>query len=65
VNFLLRLLAKDFSYITTDAASFGLELNLGNETLKSLKIAQNLGFGELDMSAIVEQFRDHDKPIQK
>jgi len=64
VNFLLRLLAKDFSYITNDAASFGLALSMGNETLKLLRAAQNLGYGELDMSAIVEQFRDHDKPVQ-
>jgi 3-hydroxyisobutyrate dehydrogenase len=63
VNFLLRLLAKDFSYITNDAASFGLELNMGNETLTLLKTAQNLGFGELDMSAVVEQFRDQAKAI--
>jgi 3-hydroxyisobutyrate dehydrogenase len=64
VNFLLRLLAKDFSYICNDAASFGLDLNMGNQTLQLLKIAQELGFGELDMSAIVEQFRNHDKPTK-
>jgi 3-hydroxyisobutyrate dehydrogenase len=62
VNFLLRLLAKDFSYICSDAASFGLDLNMGNQTLQLLTSAQELGFGELDMSAIVEQFRDHAKP---
>jgi 3-hydroxyisobutyrate dehydrogenase len=62
VNFLLRLLAKDFSYICNDAASVGLDLNMGNQTLQLLKAAQELGFGELDMSAIVEQFRSHDKP---
>jgi len=60
VNFLLRLLVKDFSYICSDAASFGLDLNMGNQTLQLLKTAQELGFGDLDMSAIVEQFRDHD-----
>jgi 3-hydroxyisobutyrate dehydrogenase len=64
VNFLLHLLAKDFSYICSDAASFGLNLNMGAQTLELLTTAKNMGFGELDMSAIVEQFRDHDNPIQ-
>jgi 3-hydroxyisobutyrate dehydrogenase len=64
VNFLLRLLAKDFSYITNDAASFGLNLSMGNQTLQLLKTAQELGFGELDISATVEQFRDQDKLVK-
>jgi hypothetical protein len=35
---------------------------MGNQTLQLLQAAQELGFGELDMSAIAEQFRSHDKP---
>jgi 3-hydroxyisobutyrate dehydrogenase len=64
VNFHLRLLTKDFSYICNDATSFGLGLTMGNQTLQLLKSAQEAAFGELDMSAIVEQFRHHDKPAK-
>jgi hypothetical protein len=37
---------------------------MGNHTLQLMKSAHEAGFGDLDMSAIVEQFRHHDKPAK-
>jgi 3-hydroxyisobutyrate dehydrogenase len=57
VNFLLRLLVKDFRYICNDALSCGIDLKMGSQALKLLQIAEDQGFGEQDMAAVVEQFR--------
>lgn len=57
VNFLLRLLGKDVGYAQKDASLFHIPLRTSEGTLASIETAKALGFGEQDMSSIVEQFR--------
>jgi len=57
VNFLLRLLGKDVGYAQKDAQAVGIPLRTADSTLDLLEKAKELGYGEQDMSSIVEQFR--------
>ena len=60
-NFLLRLMAKDITYA---AAGRSLSLNpvTAAAALQLFQQAIAHGDGELDLSAIVEQFRSEPKP---
>jgi 3-hydroxyisobutyrate dehydrogenase len=57
VNFLLRLLGKDVGYAQKDAQTTGIPLHTADSTLELLERAKELGYGEQDMSSVVEQFR--------
>jgi 3-hydroxyisobutyrate dehydrogenase len=57
VNFLLRLLGKDVGYAQKDAQTTGIPLHTADSTLDLLERAKELGYGEQDMSSVVEQFR--------
>jgi 3-hydroxyisobutyrate dehydrogenase len=61
VNFLLRLLNKDVRYAEAAAAQLGVPLTTAVPTEKLLDRAEEMGFGEKDMSAVVEVLRN-DKP---
>lgn len=57
LNFALHLLAKDMRYAQQDATSNGVDLITVNPVRQLLHKAEELGFGEQDMSTVVEQFR--------
>ncbi|HTF62718.1 MAG TPA: NAD(P)-dependent oxidoreductase [Edaphobacter sp.] len=57
VNFLLRLLEKDLRYAQKDAQRSDIPLHTAEVPIQLLKQARNLGFGEEDMSSVIEQFR--------
>lgn len=57
VNFLLRLLEKDLRYAQKDAKQSDISLDTGNAPIQLLERARNLGFGDDDMSSVIEQFR--------
>ena len=55
VNFALHLLAKDMRYAQQDANGNGVDLVTVNPVRELLNKAEELGFGEQDMSSVVEQ----------
>lgn len=57
VNFALHLLAKDMRYAQQDASGNGVDLVTVSPVRELLQRAEKLGFGEQDMSSVVEQFR--------
>jgi len=57
VNFLLRLMAKDLRYAYAAAASQGIDLSMSAAAEELFRKAEQKGFGEKDMSAIVEGVR--------
>lgn len=57
VNFLLRLMAKDLRYARTAAANLGVDLSMCEPTAELLRLAQQQGYGEKDMSAVAEVVR--------
>lgn len=57
VNFLLRLLEKDLRYAQKDAKQSDISLDTGTAPIQLLERARNLGFGDDDMSSVIEQFR--------
>jgi 3-hydroxyisobutyrate dehydrogenase len=57
VNFLLRLMAKDVRYAQAAAAQRGVELSTAEPVEAMFRKAQQQGYGEKDMSAVVEAVR--------
>jgi len=57
VNFLLPLMQKDLHYAQADAKTFGVELRTAATAESRFKEAADAGFGEKDMSAVVEPLR--------
>jgi 3-hydroxyisobutyrate dehydrogenase len=64
VNFLLRLLSKDLAYAHAAAAQSGVELSTAANAQRLFDRAAAAGYGEKDMSAVVEVLRHpaHPKP---
>ena len=64
VNFLLRLLSKDLAYAHAAAAQSGIELSTAANAQALFDRATAAGYGEKDMSAVVEVLRHpaHPKP---
>jgi 3-hydroxyisobutyrate dehydrogenase len=58
-QFLLRLMAKDLRYAIAEADQQALDLDMGRAALRVFEHAITAGLGEDDMSAVVEQFRQH------
>jgi 3-hydroxyisobutyrate dehydrogenase len=58
-QFLLRLRAKDLRYAIGEADQNALDLDMGRAALRVFEHAITAGLGEDDMSAVVEQFRQH------
>jgi 3-hydroxyisobutyrate dehydrogenase len=56
-NFLLRLMAKDLSYVIQEGEKRSLELRTAVGALEVFNRAIQAGHGEKDMAAAVEQFR--------
>ena len=57
VNFLLRLMAKDIRYARAAAADLGIDLDSSSPAQALFHKAEQQGFGEKDMSAVVEVVR--------
>jgi 3-hydroxyisobutyrate dehydrogenase len=57
VNFLLRLLSKDLAYAHAAAAQSGIELSTAANAQALFDRAAAAGYGEKDMSAVVEVLR--------
>ncbi len=57
VNFLLRLMEKDLRYAQAAASDLGIELSMSCPAEELFRTARELGFGEKDMSAVVEAVR--------
>jgi 3-hydroxyisobutyrate dehydrogenase len=58
-HFLLKLMAKDLRYAINEADQQALDLDMGRAALRVFEHAITAGQGEDDMSAVVEQFRQH------
>ncbi len=58
VNFLLRLMAKDIRYAENEAASCDVELSTAMAARRLFENAIEQGYGEKDMSAIIEPLRN-------
>jgi 3-hydroxyisobutyrate dehydrogenase len=56
-HFLLRLMAKDLSYAIQEAGKLSLELLTAAAALDDFKNGAAAGYGDKDISAVVEQFR--------
>lgn len=56
-NFLLRLMAKDLSYARNEGTRHGIEMTTAAAALQVFQRAIDLGDGDRDVSAVVEQFR--------
>lgn len=54
VNFLLRLIEKDLRYARAAAAKLGVEISMGSAAEKLFRAAREKGWGEKDMSAVLE-----------
>jgi len=57
VNFFLSLMKKDMNYAQTDAKTLGVELRTAATAEACFEEAAKMGFGEKDMSAVVEPLR--------
>jgi 3-hydroxyisobutyrate dehydrogenase len=57
VNFLLKLMSKDLQYARTAAAGRGIELTTAANARDLFESAAAQGFGEQDMSSVVEPLR--------
>jgi 3-hydroxyisobutyrate dehydrogenase len=57
VNFQLRLMAKDVRYAQAAAAQRGIELSMAAPVEGMFRKAQEQGYGEKDMSSVVEVVR--------
>jgi 3-hydroxyisobutyrate dehydrogenase len=57
VNFLLRLMGKDLRYAEADATALGIELRAAQPAESRFAEAVQAGYGELDMSAVIEPLR--------
>jgi 3-hydroxyisobutyrate dehydrogenase len=58
VNFLLKLMAKDMRYATAAAAKLGVDLTTSEAPKALFARAQEQGYAEKDMSAVVEVVRN-------
>jgi len=58
VNFLLRLMTKDIRYAEAEAASCDVELNTAMAARRLFENAIEQGYGEKDMSAVIEPLRN-------
>jgi 3-hydroxyisobutyrate dehydrogenase len=58
VNFLLRLLLKDMLYATHEAAACNVDLKTGETARALMEAAIAEGYGEQDMSSVVETLRN-------
>jgi 3-hydroxyisobutyrate dehydrogenase len=58
VNFLLRLIVKDLQYAQNEAAQCGVDLTTAQAARKLFEDAVAKGFGEVDMSAVIEPLRN-------
>jgi 3-hydroxyisobutyrate dehydrogenase len=56
-NFYLHLLAKDMGYAIAEGQSRGVPMTTAATALDMLRGAMERGDGDLDMAAVVEQFR--------
>ncbi len=54
VNFLLRLMEKDLRYAHAAASELGIDLSTSTPAEELFRAAREQGFGEKDMSAVVE-----------
>ena len=59
VNFFLSLMKKDMNYAQADAKTLGVELKTASTAEARFQDAVRAGFGEKDMSAVVEPLRRH------
>jgi 3-hydroxyisobutyrate dehydrogenase len=57
VNFLLSLMEKDLRYAAIDAATLGIDLRTAKTAEKRFHEAVEAGYGDKDMSAVVEPLR--------
>jgi len=57
INFVLKLMLKDLQYATHEAQSHALNLETGRSAIKLFEEACRHGEEDMDMSAVVEQFR--------
>ncbi|HEY5212322.1 MAG TPA: NAD(P)-dependent oxidoreductase [Acidobacteriaceae bacterium] len=62
VNFLLRLLSKDLAYAQAAAAQAGVDLTTAANAQQLFDRAAAAGYGEKDMSAVVEVLRHPAQP---
>ncbi len=62
VNFLLRLLSKDLAYAHAAAEQSGVKLTTASNAQELFDRAADAGYGEKDMSAVVEVLRHPDHP---
>jgi 3-hydroxyisobutyrate dehydrogenase-like beta-hydroxyacid dehydrogenase len=60
VNFRLDLMTKDLRYATSEAQQSGVELAAGKAALAQFERAVDRNLGGLDLSAVVEPFRNHE-----
>lgn len=60
VNFLLRLMEKDLAYAEHDAGQDGIDLNTSQAARKLFQQAITAGYGDADMSSVVEPLRKRD-----
>lgn len=58
VNFALKLMSKDLQYAHDAAAATGIDLTTAANARALFEKAAGLGFGEKDMSSVVEPVRD-------
>jgi 3-hydroxyisobutyrate dehydrogenase len=56
-NFLLRLMAKDLGYAIEEGSKHSLDMGTATAALDIFKQAMASGQGDLDMAAVIEQFR--------
>ena len=57
VHFLLRLIEKDLRYAHAAAAKLGVELSMSSAAEKLFRAAREKGWGDKDMSAVLEAVR--------
>jgi 3-hydroxyisobutyrate dehydrogenase len=58
--FMLRLMSKDLAYAAAEGGAHGIESMTATAALKVFQNAVAHGEGDLDLSAVVEQFRTHE-----
>jgi 3-hydroxyisobutyrate dehydrogenase len=58
VNFVLRLMAKDLRYAESEAASCDVELTTAQAARSLFEAAVAKGYGDKDMSAVIEPLRN-------
>jgi 3-hydroxyisobutyrate dehydrogenase len=57
-NFALNLMAKDLRYAAQEGAQQGIDAITAEAALRVFENAIAAGYGEKDIAAVVEQFRD-------